>query len=324
MKYRSFGNTGLKVSEIGVGAWQLGGPLTLDGKADGHPELGRDFCINLIRQCGELGINFVDTAEQYGNGESERRVGEALKGRRGQWILSTKFGNQVGPNCERVRDASLKQVPVSLEGSLRRLQTDYLDVYVWHISPKPGEAEEAAKFLAAAKQKGQVRAVGISTANIADVEFLHSLGCLDVVQFPHSMISPFDPIVNFLAEHKVGGVVRGAFAGGRLTGKYFFQPPRFSNEDIRSNLQPGANDLAAEFARYAVFEALLTPQRGMVQLALRWLLDEPTTSVIIPGGKSLEDYRQAIRATELPSLTPAERARIGITLTDFAQQFISK
>jgi len=109
MKYRELGKTGLQVSEIGVGAWQLGGPLLLDGKADGHPELGRDFCINLIRQCGDLGINFVDTAEQYGNGESERRVGVALKGRRGQWIISTKFGNQVGPNGERLRDASPKR-----------------------------------------------------------------------------------------------------------------------------------------------------------------------------------------------------------------------
>lgn len=312
MNYRTLGKTGIKVSEIGVGAWQLGGPLILDGKSDGHPELGRDFCINLIRQCGDLGINFVDTAEQYGNGESERRVGEALKGWRDQWIVSTKFGHQVGPNGERVRDASPKRVPVSLEGSLRRLQTDYLDVYVWHISPKPGEAAEVATFLAAAKRKGQVRAVGISTSNFADVSFLCSLGCLDVVQFPHSMVSPHDPILGFLSEHRLGGIVRGAFAGGRLSGRYFHSPPHFNPEDIRSNQQRNGGDLAAEFARYAVFEELLTPQRGMVQLALRWLLDEPTTSVIIPGGKSLEDYRQAIRATELPPLTDGEKERIEI------------
>jgi aryl-alcohol dehydrogenase-like predicted oxidoreductase len=310
MKYRALGTTGLQVSEIGVGAWQLGGPLVLDGLADGHPELGRDFCVNLIRQCGDLGINFVDTAEQYGNGESERRVGEALKGRREQWILSTKFGNQVGPGGERLRDASPWRVPISLEGSLRRLQTDYLDVYCWHIGPKSGEAEEVAKFLTAAKAKGQVRAVGISTANIADVNFLHSLGCLDVVQFPRSLLSPPDPIVGFLATHGVGGVVRGAFAGGRLSGKYFHQAPRFSAEDIRSRLTDGNSGLAAEFARYAVLEELVTPRRGMIQLALRWLLDEPTTTTIIPGGKSLEDYRQAVRATELPPLTSAEKARI--------------
>ena len=212
--------------------------------------------------------------------------------------------------------------PLSLEGSLRRLQTDYLDVYVWHISPKPGEAETVAKFLVAAKQKGQVRAVGISTANMADVEFLHSLGCLDVVQLPRSLISPPDPIVDFLARHEVGGVVRGAFAGGRLTGKYFHQPPQFSSEDIRSNFKDGAKELAAEYARHVKFEEFLTPQRGMIQLALRWLLAEPTTDVIIPGGKSLKDYRQAIRATKLPPLTPVEKANI-VTGFTFLVQFMS-
>ncbi len=310
MKYRLLGKTGLTVSEIGVGAWQLGGPLVLDGKADGHPELGRDFCINLIRQCGELGINFIDTAEQYGNGESERRVGEAIKGRRDKWIVSTKFGNQVGPHGERVRDASPGRVPISLEGSIKRLQTDYLDVYLYHIGPKPGEAEEVARFLESARKKGQVRAVGISTGNIQDVRYLHSLNCLDVVQFPRSMVSPPDPIVDFLARYDVGGIVRGAFAGGRLSGRYFHQPPRFGPDDIRCGRLGDARKAAVEFSRYAVFEQLLTPERGMIQLALRYLLDEPTTCTIIPGGKSLEDYRQAIRATEIPPLTAGERARI--------------
>jgi aryl-alcohol dehydrogenase-like predicted oxidoreductase len=310
MNYRTLGKTGLQVSEIGVGAWQLGGPLLLDGQADGHPDLGRDFCINLIRQCGELGINFVDTAEQYGGGESERRVGAALHGRRAQWILSTKFGAQVGPHGERLQDASPARIPVSLAGSLRRLQTDYLDVYLWHVAPKPGEAEETAKLLLEAKRRGQVRAIGISTADVRQAEYLLRLGCLDVVQFPHSMISPPEPLVALLAACGAGGVVRGAFAGGRLSGKYFHQAPQFAADDIRSRRLGNSAAVAQDFAGYAVFAELLTPARGMVQLALRWLLDEPTTSTIIPGGKSLEAYRQALRATELPPLASAERARI--------------
>ena len=308
MKMRILGKTGIKISEIGVGAWQLGGPLMLDGKADGHPELGRDYCIDLIRKCGELGINFIDTAEQYGNGESERRVGEALKGQRDKWIVSTKFGNQVSPNGERVRNASAERVPISLEGSLRRLQTDYLDVYVYHISPDRNEAEEVARFLDSAKRKGQVRAVGISTMKFADIDYLHRLGCLDVVQFPQSMLDPQEQIAEFLARHQVGGVVRGAFAGGRLSGRYFQIPPKFSADDVRSTRTSVAG--LAEYARCAAFQELVTSQRGMIQLALRYLLDLPTTHSIIPGGKSVEDYRAAIRATELPPLTAAEHDRI--------------
>ena len=310
MKYRILGKTGINISEIGVGAWQLGGPLMLDGKTDGHPELGRGFCIDLIRACGDLGINFVDTAEQYGNGESERRVGEAVQGQRDRWLIGSKFGYQVGPNGERLADASPKRVPLSLEGSLRRLKTDYIDLYVYHIAPKAEEAEEVAEILAGAKQKGQVRAVGISTGSPAQLGLLHSLNCLDVVQFPHNILEPQEEIRAFLSKHKVGGVVRGAFAGGRLSGRYFHTPPQFSPDDIRSTRVSDAQAAAAEFARFAVFEELLTPDRGMIQLALRYLLDEPTTCTVIPGGKSLEDYQQAIRATEIPSLTEDERARV--------------
>ena len=296
------------VSEIGVGAWQLGGPLVLDGTVDGQPELGREFCINLIREACALGINFIDTAEQYGNGESERRVGEALEGQRDQWVLATKFGHQVGPNGERVQHASPERVPISLEGSLRRLKTDYLDVYVYHIAPKPGEAEKAAEYLLKQKAAGKVRAVGISTNNLDAVKYLHSLGCLDVVQYPKNMIDTQREMSDWVAAHGAGGVVRGAFYGGRLSGRYFRQPPAFSADDIRQRILKG--DPAEEFARYAVFEELLTPERGMIQLALRYLLDDAGTTTIIPGGKSLADYQAAIRATELPPLTPAEQARI--------------
>ena len=113
----------------------------------------------------------------------------------------------------------------------------------------------------------------------------------------------------FIARHSVGGVVRGAFAGGRLSGRYFHSAPKFDPTDVRSARIVGEK-AAMEFARCAVFEELLTPERGMIQLALRYLLDEPSMHTIIPGGKSLEDYRQAVRAVDLPPLTPAERARI--------------
>jgi aryl-alcohol dehydrogenase-like predicted oxidoreductase len=308
MKRRPLGKTNLLVSEIGVGAWQLGGPLLLDGKVDGHPELGREYCVRLIREAGDLGINFVDTAEQYGNGESERRVGEALEGHRDQWILGTKFGYQVGPHGERLQDASPARVPISLEGSLRRLRTDYIDIYVYHIAPKPGEAGQVASYLQKLKHEGKVRAVGISTNDLQQVEYLHSLGCLDVVQYAKNIMEPHRDLSEWVASHQAGGVVRGAFYGGRLSGRYFHQAPDFSPDDIRKRILK--ENASADFAKYAVFEELLTPERGMIQLALRYLLDDPGTTTIIPGGKSIADYQAAIRATELPPLTASEQSRI--------------
>ncbi|UCC25337.1 MAG: aldo/keto reductase, partial [Gemmatimonadales bacterium] len=106
MQPRVLGRTGISVSPITIGAWQLGGPLTLDGKPDGHPDPGGANVIRLIHELGDLGVNAIDTAEQYSAGESERRVGKALKGRRDRWVVSTKFGYRVGPDHTREDDSS--------------------------------------------------------------------------------------------------------------------------------------------------------------------------------------------------------------------------
>jgi aryl-alcohol dehydrogenase-like predicted oxidoreductase len=122
------------------------------------------------------------------------------------------------------------------------------------------------------------------------------------------MMNTNPAIPDFLAANQLGGVLRGVFNGGRLSGKYFHQPPEFSPDDIRSTRMSEKDRM--DFLRYAAFEEMLTEERGMVQLALRYLLDAPTTTSIIPGGKSFENYREAARATELPPLTNAERTRI--------------
>jgi aryl-alcohol dehydrogenase-like predicted oxidoreductase len=319
MNQRILGKTGISVSEIGIGAWQLGGPLMLDGKMDGHPDLGRDFVIDLIRRLGsELGINFIDSAEQYGAGESERRVGDALLGQRDRWVISTKFGAFVGdvtvdpvthvPSGKRVNDASAKRVAISLEGSLRRLKTDRIDIYCYHVGPDVNEADGVARVLESARKKGQIRAIGISTVHFSHIEFLLKLG-LDVVQFYQNMAEPQEQMTNFIAEHQLGGVVRGAFAGGRLSGKYFAKAPAFSPEDIRNN-KFKADTRASDFAKFKVFEELVTKQRSMPQLALRWLLDLPTTHTIILGAKSFGEYQDAAGATKLPRLSDGEQARI--------------
>lgn len=309
MDKRVLGRTGIAVTPIGVGAWQLGGPLLLDGKADGHPDLGEGHVTGLIRRCGEMGINLIDTAEQYGAGESERRVGRALEGQRDRWVVSTKFGAQVGPAGGRVNDVSAKRLPASLEGSLKRLRTDYIDVYLYHAPPDRNEAEAVANYLEDAKRRGVIRAAGISTNSLEDVEYLFSLGCCDVVQFQQNLVEPEAALAGFLSKHNLGGVVRGAFAAGRLSGRYFRTPPAFTGDDIRTTWFKGV-DVGREYARYAAFEELVTSKRTMPQLALRWLLDRPTTHTIILGAKTAADYEAAVRAADLPPLTAAENARV--------------
>lgn len=310
MLQRRLGPRGPMVSEIGVGAWQLGGPLLLDGRTDGHPDLGTDEVVRLIRRCqDDLGINFIDTAEQYGAGESERRVGLALEGRRDRWIVATKFGAQVGPNGERINDVSARRIPISLEGSLRRLRTDHIDVYLYHTPPDPKEAEAVAAFLQEAKRAGKVGLVGISTNDVAQCRYLHGLGCLDVVQFATSIMNPCTEMKAFIEANGLGSIVRGAFYGGRLNGRYFDKPPALRPDDIRSNwFKP--DTCAAEFGKFRVFSEFVKPGRSMVQVALRYLLDEATTHTIILGAKSFDDYAAAALAPATPALTAAERTRI--------------
>ena len=291
----------------------------MDGVHDGHPDLGESYVIDLIQQCGDLGINFIDTAEQYGNGKCERRIAKAVNGRRNQWVISTKFGNLVGPNGERISDFSAKRIPISLEGSLRRLQTDYLDVYLYHANPSRDDALDGAEFLLDAKKRGLVRSVGVSSGDVAVCEHLLSLGCLDVVEFPKNLMKPAPAMSSFLERAPVGGIVRGAFYDGRLTGRYFHQAPALPPEDIRSRWLIN-KERERDYTKYVRFEEMVTAQRSMVQLALRFLLDELTTSTIILGAKSVDSYREAIKASECASLSAGELARIAEIKAELAGQ----
>lgn len=304
MKYRELGSTGLSVSEIGIGAWQLGGPLLLDGKVDGHPEIGKDEAINLIRQIGDMGVNFIDTAEQYGKGESERRVGEALAGHRDKWVISTKFGHKVGPNNERIKDTRPEIIMESIEGSLKRLNTDYIDVYLYHTTPVFDRLDEAKAILAQAKEQGKIRHFGISTENVDFVKKLQEESMLDVVQFVNSILNPATETREIIRNNKLGGIVRGTFAGGRLTGRYFEQGFTAHKDDIRSNFPD-------DYTKYSVYQECIPGGMNMVQLAIRYLLDQvDTTNTIILGAKSASDYDNAIKAVECAPLTAENRARI--------------
>jgi len=134
VEYRTLGRTGLRVCVLGVGTWQLAGPVAIDGRPDGYADPGREHVVRLIRSLGELGINLIDTSPVYGDGEGERRVGEAIHDRRDAWVVVTKFGLARGSAGEAVLTAKPSEIRSWLEGSLRRLSTSYVDVYLIHHS----------------------------------------------------------------------------------------------------------------------------------------------------------------------------------------------
>jgi len=297
MKLNELGKTGIKVSPLTIGAWQLGGPLFFDGKPDGHPDPGKENVIRMIHELGDLGINAIDTAEQYSAGESERRVGEALKGRRDQWVISTKFGYRVGENNVRIDDSSPQTILPSLEGSMKRMGIDYIDVYLYHCAPELNDLEDGRVILEQAKAAGKIRSYGISTGNPDMVAALIKANCIDVVQFPTNILEPASELWKLAQENNLGTQLRGVMAQGRLSGKYFEKKPEFKADDNRSNWCADE-----DYSRFAVLAEALPEGMTMAQATIRWILDQPGANTICMGAKNIEDYRSAITTTEMPSL----------------------
>jgi len=299
------GKTGLEVSPICIGAWQLAGPLWFDGKPDGHPDPGKQDVIRMIRELGDMGVNYIDTAEQYGNGESERRVGQAVAGKRDQWIVSTKFGYRVGANGERDDDSSPPTIVPSIEGSLKRLGTDYIDIYLYHCPPKISDLEEAKTVLDALVKQGKCRHYGISTNNLDIIKAMLDRNMLDVLQYNANMLREASDIYELVRKHDVGTQVRGVMAQGRLSGKYFHNQPTWAADDNRSR-QAASQD----FRRYSALEPYIPEGYTMSQVAIRWMLDLPGNHSICLGAKSLEDYKVALEAIDLPPLTHDVRSAL--------------
>src|SRR5687767_11465504 len=155
MKYRVLGKTGLRVSVIGVGTWQFGGEW---GKTFTPDEAGA-----ILGRAADQGINLIDTAECYGDHLSERLIGEAIKGKRDQWVIATKFGHKFHGWMKRTDEREVVDVREQLEGSLKALRTDYVDVYQYH-SVRDSEFfnEELWGFLNKAKRQGKIRHIGNS------------------------------------------------------------------------------------------------------------------------------------------------------------------
>ena len=129
MKYRTLGRTGLRVSEIGFGAWAIGGPAKLGEKNIGWGPVDDNESINALLAAFDAGVNFYDTADVYGWGHSEEIIGKTFKNKRDKIIIASKVGNRVDDNGEWIKDFSARWVRQAVEKSLKRLQTDYIDFY---------------------------------------------------------------------------------------------------------------------------------------------------------------------------------------------------
>lgn len=231
MRYKQFGKTGLELSEIALGTWALGGK-------DMGP-VDENDAIAAIHAMIDNGVNFIDTAPTYGKGASEEIVGKALKNRRDEVTLLTKCGIRwdEGPkdfSKGATRDSSHDSIMKQIDDSLARLQTDRIDIYLIHWPDVNTPLEETADTLKELKKAGKIRFTGISNFEPDQLEKLYSLGVLDVVQYPYSMVNRSREAL--LKEYHDKGVATmgyGSLGAGILTGS-FREVPHFDEHDARN------------------------------------------------------------------------------------------
>jgi myo-inositol catabolism protein IolS len=312
MNYRTLGQTGLQVSEVGLGAMPFGGMVTqADGTSFGWTGTEDQECIALVHRCEELGVNLIDTAEAYGNGHGETVIGQALQGRRDRWIVATKVNPNQGSDATTPHeDAVRKRLTEACEQSLQRLQTDYIDLYQLHRIPHAWAMPVVMSTLAELQQAGKIRWYGISTNDREVINQLRTLGPLHVLQVGYNLLErDADTLLNWALDEHIGTLIRVPLAKGMLTGKYSgsgaLSMPEGDHRHERFNrpeTKEGLNKLTE-------LGFLQTPKRSMVQSALRFVLDHPGVSCVISGAKTRQQVEENARASDVSSLTQEELAR---------------
>ncbi len=285
MERRPFGTTGMTVSAIGLGAWQLGSfEWHNTDEAEAH---------QIVQAALDLGCDFFDTAPSYGGGLSETLLGAALKGQRHNVTICTKFGRTPAKQPQFEADF----IRSSLEDSLRRLQTDYVDICLIHSPPSELLDGTTAPHYAIFEQlvaEGKLRAYGVSVDTRQDIEtLLATTGCGAIeVLFNVFHQEPL-PALQQAAAKGVGLIAKVPLDSGWLTGKYRSES-QFT--DIRKRWSPAV--IARRAALVEQLAALLPPGMSLAQAALQYVLAQTPIATAIPGARSAAQLRENARAAE--------------------------
>jgi aryl-alcohol dehydrogenase-like predicted oxidoreductase len=311
MKTTTLGRSGLRVSRIAFGTWQLGGEW---GGFD------QAAALTAIRRARELGVNFFDTAQAYGFGASERLLGTALRGEltrnRDELVIATKGGLRM-TDTGLVRDASPGWLRAGVEASLTALGVEHIDLYQVHWPDGGVPAAETAAALAELVAEGKIGHVGVSNYDAAQMaEFGASLP-VETLQPPYHLFRRDieHQVLPYTNEHNIGVLVYGPLAHGLLTGT-MTEDTRFARDDWRAT----SAVFTGEGYRHnlAVVHALekFAADRGITvsQLAIAWTLAHPAVHVAIVGARSAAHIQDSLAAAEI-ALTDDDLAEIDAIMT---------
>ncbi|HEY2689121.1 MAG TPA: aldo/keto reductase [Streptosporangiaceae bacterium] len=305
MRHVSLG--GLDVSQLGLGTMGMSAAYTGANADDAES-------VRTIHRALDLGLTLIDTAEAYGPYRNEELVGRAIAGRRDQVVLATKFGliNRRGDSEERGLDSRPDNIRFAVDGSLRRLGTDHIDLYYQHRVDRATPIEDTIGAMAELVQAGKVRHIGMSEASPATIRLAHAVHPVTALQTEYSLWTrdPEAEILPLVRELGIGFVAYSPLGRGFLTGQirsldqldaddFRRTNPRFAQDNLDQNLR-----IVAEVEAVAA-EAGATA----AQVALAWLLAQGDDIVPIPGTRRVTRLEENIAATEL-TLSPDQVARL--------------
>jgi len=311
MRKRKLGSRGPEITVIGLGTWAIGGAgwQYAWGAQD-----DRDS-IAAIHRAMELGINWIDTAAVYGLGHSEEVVGKALAGRREKVMIATKCGRVWDPgSTEIVGRLSAASVRQELENSLRRLATDYIDLYQIHW-PRPEEhIEEGWNEIAKAVKEGKVRFAGVSNFSVEQLRRIHAIHPVTSLQPPYSMLrrDTERDLLPFCRDNGIGVIVYSPMQMGLLSGAFTRErAAHLAADDLRARnpyfTEPA---LSLNLALVDTLKPIARRNgRSMAELALAWVLRRPEVTAAIVGGRRPEQVGETAGAADW-DLTAAEVAEI--------------
>ena len=297
---RQLGRSGIKVSAMGLGCWAVGGPFTNEfGKPVGWGQVNDAESIRAIHRALDLGITFFDTADVYGCGHSERLLGQALGGVRDRVVIATKFGRVFDEQTRLIagNDASPQHIRRACEASLRRLDTDRIDLYQFHIGDydmaRAAEVRDTLEELVAA---GKIRAYAWSTDDPDRARvFAQGAHCASV-QHRLNLFEDNPPMLAVCDEFDLASVNRGPLAMGLLTGK-FNADSQLPQDDVRRDWNLRRGQQAEHLDRLASLRDVLTQDgRTLAQAALGWLWARSERTVPIPGFKTVQQVEENVGA----------------------------
>ncbi len=305
MKYRVLGRTGLKVSEIGFGAWAIGG----NSYGNSYGPTDDKQSLEAIGTALELGCNFFDTADVYGHGHSEELLGRGLQGHRSEVVIATKAGGDFYHGNPRM-NFTPDYLEFALGKSCERLKTDYVDLYQLHNPPMQLIRDgRVFKTLEKLKASGKIRNYGISIHDPQEgIQAMHKseIGAVQVV-FNILRQEAKNQLFREASNGNVGIIAREPLANGFLAGKLTAQSS-FEMGDIRHNFP---RDYVSQLSMAASqLRFLESKSRTLAQSALKFVLDHKEVSTVIPGAKTREQATEDLGSSETPSLTGEELLRI--------------